>query len=463
MNLEKKQLYKKLYKIGLPIALENMLYSFMNFLDIFMVGTENVALGLGQTAVAGLGLANQVFFIFMVSLFGVNSGGGILAAQYFGNGNYKKLRKVLGMTLIIGLIWGIMFTLTAIFIPDKMIRLFTENPSIIDSGSRYYRIMGLSFIFVSIGFAYNMQIRAIGEAKYSLYSSIIGILINGFLNYSLIYGHFGFKAYGIEGAAYATLIARIISTIYIIAIVYIKKFPLAGNFFDMFHIPKELVKTFIKISTPVFIHELFWVIGISIYSGIFGRYGSTSNPEVAEQAVASIQIVKSISSLMFTFLIGLASATAVIIGNEIGAGNEEKAYEDTKEIIKLTLVFAVVTSLILYLLSPFILNLMNVKKSLYNIVTQLLLVEGVLIIGRSLSMQFIVGVLRAGGDTIWTMWVDLLTIWIFVMPLTYLTALVLYWPLPIVYFISGLDEFIKLIPCVYRFKSKKWINNFTKS
>ena len=239
MIQENKQLYKKLYKIGLPIALENMLYSFMNFIDIFMVGVENVALGLGQSAVAGLGLANQVFFIFIVSLFGVNSGGGILAAQYFGNKNYKKLRKVLGMTLIIGLIWGILFTLSAIFIPEKMISLFTENTTVIASGGKYYRIMGLSFIFVAIGFAYNMQIRAIGEAKYSLYSSIIGIIINGVLNYTLIYGHFGFKAYGVEGAAYATLIARIISTIYIILIVYIKKFPLAGDFLDMFHIPKE--------------------------------------------------------------------------------------------------------------------------------------------------------------------------------------------------------------------------------
>ena len=461
MIQENKQLYKKLYKIGLPIALENMLYSFMNFIDIFMVGVENVALGLGQSAVAGLGLANQVFFIFIVSLFGVNSGGGILAAQYFGNKNYKKLRKVLGMTLIIGLIWGILFTLSAIFIPEKMISLFTENTTVITSGGKYYRIMGLSFIFVAIGFAYNMQIRAIGEAKYSLYSSIIGIIINGVLNYTLIYGHFGFKAYGVEGAAYATLIARIISTIYIILIVYIKKFPLAGDFLDMFHIPKELVRTFIKISIPVFIHELLWVIGISIYSGIFGRYGNA--PEVAEQAVAGIQIVRSISSLMFTFLIGLASATSVIIGNEIGANNEDGAYRQTREIIKLTFIMSLMIAIALYFLSPLILNVMNVRKSLYGIITTLLLVECVLIIGRALSMQFIVGVLRAGGDTMWTMWLDLLTIWLFVMPLTYYTALVLHWPLFIVYFISGSDEFIKLIPCIYRFKSRKWINNFTKA
>ena len=461
MIQENKQLYKKLYKIGLPIALENMLYSFMNFIDIFMVGVENVALGLGQSAVAGLGLANQVFFIFIVSLFGVNSGGGILAAQYFGNKNYKKLRKVLGITLIIGLIWGILFTLSAIFIPDKMISLFTENTTVIASGGKYYRIMGLSFVFVAIGFAYNMQIRAIGEAKYSLYSSIIGIIINGCLNYTLIYGHFGFKAYGVEGAAYATLIARIISTIYIILIVYIKKFPLAGDFLDMFHIPKELVRTFIKISIPVFIHELLWVIGISIYSGIFGRYGNA--PEVAEQAVAGIQIVRSISSLMFTFLIGLASATSVIIGNEIGANNEDGAYRQTREIIKLTFIMSLMIAIALYFLSPLILNVMNVRKSLYGIITTLLLVECVLIIGRALSMQFIVGVLRAGGDTMWTMWLDLLTIWLFVMPLTYYTALVLHWPLFIVYFISGSDEFIKLIPCIYRFKSRKWINNFTKA
>jgi Na+-driven multidrug efflux pump len=165
---------------------------------------------------------------------------------------------------------------------------------------------------------------------------------------------------------------------------------------------------------------------------------------------------------MFTFLIGLASATSVIIGNEIGANNEDGAYRQTREIIKLTFIMSLTIAILLYFLSPLILNVMNVRKSLYGIITTLLLVECVLIIGRALSMQFIVGVLRAGGDTMWTMWLDLLTIWLFVMPLTYYTALVLHWPLFIVYFISGSDEFIKLIPCIYRFKSRKWINNFTK-
>lgn len=210
----KKTVYKKVFSVGLPVAIENMIYSLMNFIDIFMVGKNNVALGLGTIAVAGTGFANQIFMIFVTSLFGMNSGGGILAAQYFGNKDYKNLKRCLGITVIVGFVFSLIFFFAGIFIPEVIISVFTKDVKVIKVGASYMRIVAWIYPLMGVGLAFNMQLRAIGKTKYSFYSSIIGLVVNLMFNTVLIFGYLGFPALGVRGAAIATVIARIISTFY---------------------------------------------------------------------------------------------------------------------------------------------------------------------------------------------------------------------------------------------------------
>ena len=210
----KKTVYKKVFSVGLPVAIENMIYSLMNFIDIFMVGKNNVALGLGTIAVAGTGFANQIFMIFVTSLFGMNSGGGILAAQYFGNKDYKNLKRCLGITVIVGFVFSLIFFLAGIFIPEVIISVFTKDVKVIKVGASYMRIVAWIYPLMGVGLAFNMQLRAIGKTKYSFYSSIIGLVVNLMFNTVLIFGYLGFPALGVRGAAIATVIARIISAFY---------------------------------------------------------------------------------------------------------------------------------------------------------------------------------------------------------------------------------------------------------
>ena len=167
--LNRKLVYKKVINIGLPVAIENMIYALMNFVDMFMVGKEIVALGLGTVAVAGLGFANQMFMIFMTSLFGMNSGGGILAAQYFGNKDYKNLKKCLGITIIVGFLFSLLFLFAGLFTPKLVISVFTNDKKVIEIGASYLRIVAWTYPLVGVGFAFNMQLRAIGKTKYSFY------------------------------------------------------------------------------------------------------------------------------------------------------------------------------------------------------------------------------------------------------------------------------------------------------
>ena len=455
MDSSVKELYKKVFTIGIPVSIENMIYSLMNFIDVFMVGKENVALGLGTAAVAGLGFANQVFMIFIVSLFGLNSGGGILAAQYYGKKDYKNLKKCLGITITVGLLFSFLFFLMGLFIPEKIIGIFTSDPKVLKLGTNYFRIIALIYPLIGLGYSFNMQLRAIGKNQYSLYSTIIGLCINLVGNYLFINGNLGFPAMGVVGAAIATVIARIVSIFYLIYIIYKNKLPMAGNFQELFKLSWSFIAKALKISLPVFGHEIMWVTGVSMYVIIYGRIGT--------EATAAIQVVKSISNLVFTLVFGLSSGTAAIIGQEIGAGNEENAYKYGVELLKISLVIGTAVALFVYAICPVVLILMKVDSAIYPLARQIVFSEGILIIIKTTGTLFIVGVLRAGGDTLWTMFADLIPLWTFAIPLTYIAGLKLGLPVALVYLCSGSDELLKMPFCIQRLKSRKWINNLVKT
>ena len=455
MDSSVKELYKKVFTIGIPVSIENMIYSLMNFIDVFMVGKENVALGLGTAAVAGLGFANQIFMIFIVSLFGLNSGGGILAAQYYGKKDYKNLKKCLGITITVGLLFSFLFFLMGLFIPEKIIGIFTSDPKVLKLGANYFRIIALIYPLIGLGYSFNMQLRAIGKNQYSLYSTIIGLCINLVGNYLFINGNLGFPAMGVVGAAIATVIARIVSVFYLIYIIYKNKLPMAGNFQELFKLSWSFIAKALKISLPVFGHEIMWVTGVSMYVIIYGRIGT--------EATAAIQVVKSISNLVFTLVFGLSSGTAAIIGQEIGAGNEENAYKYGVELLKISLVIGTAVALFVYAICPVVLILMKVDSAIYPLARQIVFSEGILIIIKTTGTLFIVGVLRAGGDTLWTMFADLIPLWTFAIPLTYIAGLKFGLPIALVYLCSGSDELLKMPFCIQRLKSRKWINNLVKT
>lgn len=455
MDSSVKELYKKVFTIGIPVSIENMIYSLMNFIDVFMVGKENVVLGLGTAAVAGLGFANQIFMIFIVSLFGLNSGGGILAAQYYGKKDYKNLKKCLGITITVGLLFSFLFFLMGLFIPEKIIGIFTSDPKVLKLGANYFRIIALIYPLIGLGYSFNMQLRAIGKNQYSLYSTIIGLCINLVGNYLFINGNLGFPAMGVVGAAIATVIARIVSVFYLIYIIYKNKLPMAGNFQELFKLSWSFIAKALKISLPVFGHEIMWVTGVSMYVIIYGRIGT--------EATAAIQVVKSISNLVFTLVFGLSSGTAAIIGQEIGAGNEENAYKYAVELLKISLVIGTAVALFVYAICPVVLILMKVDSAIYPLARQIVFSEGILIIIKTTGTLFIVGVLRAGGDTLWTMFADLIPLWIFAIPLTYTAGIKFGLPVALVYLCSGSDELLKMPFCIQRLKSRKWINNLVKT
>jgi len=435
--------YKSILSIGIPVLLENLVYNFINFLDNFMVGKENPTLGLGVNAVSGLGIVNQIYFIFIVASFGLYSGASVLSSQYYGKKDYRHLSNILFFLIISSLLISFPFLLIAIFIPERLISFYTNNAIVIKLAVQYFKIAVLTFPITGLSFAFSMQFRVISKAKYAFYSSLLGLLINAVGNTILI------PIYGISGAAFSTVMARLLALVYMIYITYSLKLPIIDKFKNMINIEFALIKSIVLISLPAFLHEIFWVIGTNFKTRFYSQIGPTQ--------FAAIVTVTTISSVIFSVFSGISNASAILIGNELGRGDLKKAELVSKLCIKLMLIFSIILGISLVLITPLILNIMGINDEVKNLANSIMYMEAISMIYKSISLLFVVGILRAGGDIYFGMIVDIIGVWIISLPLIYLSLNILGLDIKYVYLLGGISDLFSTIVCYFRYKEKKWL------
>jgi len=281
-------LYRRVIAVAIPVAIQNLIISSINMADVFMIGQ------LGEVPIAALGMANQIMFLLILTLFGVNSGSQVFSAQFFGAKDFVHLRRILGISLTMGILAGTLFFLSSLFFPAELLGIFTNEQAVIDVGARYLRIVSWSYPFTAVAFSFAFQLRSTDRPRVPMYVSMLALVVNISLNWVLIFGHLGFPKLGIEGAAIATVIARVIETVVVIAMTYITKSVNAATFSEMFSYRKELIKRYMKTSFPVFLNEITWAAGMTMNMMVFGRMGT--------QAMAAINIESSVSRLSLPVL-----------------------------------------------------------------------------------------------------------------------------------------------------------------
>jgi len=446
--MKNRMFYKQLMTIAVPIAIQSMISSSVNMADVFMIGK------LGATKLAALGLANQIMFLLTLLLYGINSGSAVFMSQFWGKKDYKNLHKVLGIALISSILVGMLFFLGGQFIPEKLIRLYSPDREVVVLGASYLKIVSWAYIITAISMVYGIQLRSVGILKLGVYTSMVSLVINIFLNYTLIFGHFGFSPMGIKGAAIATLIARIIELILIISIVYIRKYPLASKLKEMLDINREFIRVFIKTTIPVVTNEMLWALGMTGYAMVYAR--------MSTEAVAVVNIVGSIAGIMFTGFFGLASATSVMIGNKIGEKNEAEAIRYAYMIGKIAIIIGVVTGILMALSIKPLLTLYDLDKEIYRLVVYTTYTLAILTPFKSFTATTVVGILRGGGDVKYCLFLDIAALWLVGIPAVIYGGLYLGLPIFIVYGLAGSEEVIKFIFSVRRVMSKKWITNLVE-
>ena len=337
-----KGFYKSLLFLAIPVILQNMVNSFINILDTIMVGK------LGEVAIASVGLGNQVFFFYNMILFGITSGGGIFIAQYWGKKDIKNIRASVGIALACSLGVSLVFFVVAQTIPELVLGFYSEDLEVIKNGAKYFKIASWSYPIFAISMVFSLSFRSTEQAKVPMFATIISLCTNALFNLILIFGVSVngvqiIPAFGINGAAIATVLSRILECILLLTIGYKRNLAPAGKINELFSFGSALFAKYLKIGIPVIINETLWSFGITLQNRVYARAGT--------DVIAAFNIANTIAQISWVFLMGIGSASAVLIGKRIGEGNTELAYKYSHRVSILAPVVAVCVATFLIPLS----------------------------------------------------------------------------------------------------------------
>jgi putative MATE family efflux protein len=443
--LRDKTFMPSMLSLAIPVGIQQFITASLNMVDVIMVGQ------LGEASIAALGLANQVFFLLILFLFGVTSGMAIFTAQFWGKRDEEKIRTVLGICLTVAISVGTLFTLAATLIPETVLSFYTEDPEVIALGSSYLRIVGFSYIFMAITTSYFAVLRSITLVKMTVVVSVIAIILKTILGYLLIFGVGPFPELGVRGAAIGTTFGWVFECLLIIILVYALKTPLAANPLLLFRFERAFLGDVLKTAMPAAANEVFWSVGITIYNAVYARIGT--------DAIASVQISATVEEIAFVFFIGLGNACAIMIGNKIGEGEQEVAFEYGRRFTIITVLVALFSGLIILILRGPVVSLYEISPQAAENARTLMLIFAASAWLRSINFILFVGALRAGGDTRYAMFMELTTIWAVGVPAALIGGFVLHLPVYGVYIMVLLEELVKVFIITRRYLSRKWIHD----
>ncbi|MCK5683022.1 MATE family efflux transporter, partial [bacterium] len=389
--------------------------------------------------------------LLILLLFGVSSGISVFTAQYWGKKDIVNIKKMVGIGLIAGFTGATIFAVCAFFAPRFIMSIYSKDQQVIITGIQYLRITSFSYFFSAITIIFSVVLRSMHQVKMPLLISTFALLTNSFLNYLLIFGKLGFPQLGVRGAAIATLCSRSLEVIFLISVLYATRNPIAGTLREFTDFSKTMVKKAFATAAPVVINEFGWGLGTVFFCVIYAR--------MSTDAVASYNISDQAMNLSMVVIFGTCTACSTLIGNSIGAKDEEQAILNGKRFLFIGLITGIISGVVIILLSPFIPMLFNVPLSIKASSRNLLFFFGLIVTFKSLNFHLIVGILRGGGDTRFGMILDIGAMWGIGIPLACIGAF--YWNLPVhfVYLLACTEEIIKIFFGLHRFRSRKWITD----
>ncbi|MCI6854165.1 MAG: MATE family efflux transporter [Firmicutes bacterium] len=448
LQIKEENFYRKLTVIGIPMIIQQVIAVTLNLADTIMVGKVS------ENALAAVGAANQVYFIFSVVLFGIFSGAAVHAVQYWGIRDLVSLRKIVGIDYTMCLVLSVPTVAVVFAAAPLFIRLFSQEPEVIELGTQYMKIACFSYIFAALSFVISYNSRSIQDLKYPTIINACAIAMNIFLNYVFIYGNFGVPALGVRGAAIATTVSRILECVAMMLSVYLRKeHPLKAYPSQLFCYSRELLVNVMKTAVPVIITEGMWAFSVS---AIFAAYG-----KISASALAISQIAVTVTDFFQTIYFGLGNASSVIIGEVLGQGRRSTAFEYSGKVLKVTWILNIIMTAVIIIARAPIAAIYDFSPETTEMLMKALLVYAVALTPKMLAYMTICAILRAGGDTVFCMYMDVAFNVGLQIPLAYIGVLVLKWPLHWVMAFVAIADFIKVFFCYYRYYSKKWMNIFT--
>ncbi len=439
MRSKEQSFFRSVCALAIPVALQSMLQTSFGVVDQVMIGQ------LGGVAVAAVGLAGKFTGIFHVVISAVGAVAGIMISQYMGQKNTAETRRSMFLNLRVCLILAVLFMLAGITIPEQIMGLYIADTATAETAGQYLLIVSGTFLPATGITILSTYLRCMEKASLPLYAGITSAAVNTGLNWILIFGKFGAPALGIRGAALATLISQFIYFA-VIFVMYLKYQESTEN-----HPAGSFAwKQYLSMLLPLLVSEFMWVLGENVYAGIYGHLGTAAS--------AAMTLTNPVQSLAIGALCGLSQAAAILMGKRLGDGDRETAYREAKKLLLYGLAGSLLLSVVIFFISHWYVRIFNVETHIRELTVQILAAYAAVMPFKVLNMIIGSGILRSGGKTTYVMVIDLVGTWLLGVPLGFLTAFVLGWPIPMVYLTLSMEECIRFAVSLIVFKRRGWMN-----
>lgn len=443
---------RQVLRLAIPIMIQSIVAALMHIVDNVMVGQ------LGPAALAGVTQANRIAFLYQLTMFGISSGAAVFTAQFWGKKDIKNIRHVMGLGLLFTVGIALLFAIPAMLMPGTLMRALIKDPAAQAEGVKYLRIMGAVYVVQGLSLLLSSVLKSTEKVRLPMIASVVAISTNTLLNYCLIFGRFGLPRLGVEGAAIATLIGATLELVLLLGVGYYKKYAIAAKPHELKVPGRDFVKRYLRVVLPVLANESFWALGILMYSVVYGRMENSS------VVVSAVSIYNNIEQLASVVLRGVTHAAAVMIGMCIGAEDYDGAKLYAKRFLWGSAMVGLVAGGGVVLMCDVIFKLYSeIPAGTLEIARHLIYIYAAFLWMKSTCTQVIVGVLRPGGDVVFSMVLDALPVWVIGVPLVAIFGLVVRWPIEYVYALTLIEECLKVFIGVMRVRSGKWIRNLTRA
>lgn len=452
------QLRKSIFKIAIPIAIQGTVTSALGMLDSIMLGhlgNKNLA----TISVAAASQANRSFFVIVLLLFGISAGASIFFAQLYGKKDYQGIHKILGLVTVMSLLLSIIPVVWSLFCSESVMGYFinAENTQVLHLGARFIFFVGLSFPFLAVSMPFGFALRSVGNPNVPMIASVVALICNGVINYILIYGYGSIPMMGVEGSAIGTLLARIIEISIILGFLMIKKnHPLKMKIKQFFSFRWNDFMGYLKISLFVILEEGIWGTAMALQFSAIGSMGLVT--------AAAYSIISPFLELSLMLFVSIAQGVSIVIGNLIGSGVSQENIQWTAwKSIQITLMMSIFVSITFAVIPYYLLPIMfDVNENVLSLAKTTLIVFSICLLFRGVELVSSIGILRGGGDTLFTMIVNILGAWFIMLPIVYTTGYIFKLPLNYVLGLSFIYEFLVSIIVSFRIKSGKWSKDIPK-
>lgn len=443
-----KSFYKNFFSIYTALVLQNVVTISVNLADNIMLGAYS------ETSLAGVAAVNQIQFIYQQILFAVGEGLVIFCSQYWGKKQTGPMKKIAAAAMHTALIIAVLlFVLMSIF-PVQAVGLFTTDGPIIAEGVRYLNIIRFTYLFFAVTQILLATLRSVEVVQIAFYLSVMTFFVNCGINYVMIYGHFGAPEMGTAGAAVGTLTARILEMIVLILFIIKKERNLNLRLQDYLHFNRVLSRDYFRITAPMMFSQGLWGVNTALQTAILGHMTAAA---IAANSAAStlFLMVKSMS-------VGAASAASVIIGKTVGAGDMEEVKLSSRRMQKLFLLIGIVSGVLLFFLRIPVLSLYDLKPATKEMADTFLIILSVFCVGMSYQMPTNTGIIRGGGNAVYIVKLDLISVWLIVLPLSFFMAFVVKASPAVVVCCLNADQIFKCIPAFLVANYGTWVRKLTR-